>query len=104
MNNDDARDYVKYPNSNVTADPTVTVQDDEELRKSTSFQAVNQTETQVNDWIAVRSGSPTASLQHGCGNWITPTYSSTANAVYVADTASASTAVPNSMTTLAISF
>ena len=32
VNNDDARDYVKYPNSNVTADPMVTVQDDQELR------------------------------------------------------------------------
>jgi hypothetical protein len=88
VNNDDSRDYVKYPNSNVLADPTVTVTDDEETRKSTSFRLINQTESKLNERWSIDTG---LSYMHESstdgGSWLTPTYSSTANAVYVADTA-----------------
>ncbi len=88
VNNADARSYVKYPNSNVIADPTVTVQDDQELRKSTSFRVLNQTETRINDWLAVAVGLTYTHLSStNGGNWITPTYSSAANTVYLAETA-----------------
>lgn len=88
VNNDDARDYVKYPNSNVIADPTVTVTDDEEARKSTSFRIMNLTESKLNEKWTISTGlSYTHENSTDGGNWITPTYSSTANAVYSADTA-----------------
>ncbi len=88
VNNDDWRSYVKYPNSNVIADPTVTVHDDEETRDSRSFRILNQTETKFNDLIALDTGLTYSHLtSENGGSWITPTYSSTANAVYNADTA-----------------
>ena len=88
VNNNDARDYVKYPNSTVIANPTVIVQDDQQLRRSTSFRVVNETETKVNEWIAVDVGLTYRHLSStNGGSWITPTYNATANAVYVADTA-----------------
>ncbi len=88
VDNIDARDYVKYPGSNVTADPAVTVQDDQESRRSTSFRLLNQTETRLSDQIAVDTGFTYTHLSStNGGDWLTPTYSSTANAVYVAETA-----------------
>jgi hypothetical protein len=88
VNNDDGRDYIKYPGSKVLADPAVTVQDDLETRRTTSFSVVNETETQFNDQLALDTGLTYS--QAACadgGAWITPTYSTTAKAVYNADTA-----------------
>jgi len=88
VNNNDSRSYVKYPNSNVIADPTVVVQDDDETRKTNSFRLINLTETKFNEQWALDTS---LSFQHlsatDGGFWITPTYSATANAVYNADTA-----------------
>jgi len=88
VNNDDSRDYVKYPNSNVIADPTVVVTDDEETRKSTSFKLINQTETKFNERWSLDTG---LSYMHESstdgGQWLTPTYAATPNAVYLVDTA-----------------
>jgi hypothetical protein len=88
VNNDDARSYMKYPNSNVIADPTVTVQDDEETRDSHTFRFLNETDTKFNDLVALDIGLTYSHLSStNGGNWITPTYSATANAVYNALTA-----------------
>jgi hypothetical protein len=88
VNNDDSRDYVKYPNSNVIADPTVTVTDDEETRKSTSFKLINQTESKLNERWSIDTGF---SYMHESstdgGQWLTPTYAAVPNAVWVVDTA-----------------
>jgi hypothetical protein len=88
VNDDDSRDYVKFPNSNVLADPTVAVTDDDETRKSTSFKLINQTETKLNERWSMDTG---LSYMHESstdgGTWLTPTYSATANAVWVTDTA-----------------
>ena len=88
VNNLDSRDYVKYPGSRVTADPTVTVLDDQEARRSTSFRLVNETETELNDQLSVNTGLSYSQLSSANGGeWITPTYSTTAHALYVADNA-----------------
>src|SRR5208283_5574984 len=88
VNNDDARNYIKYPNSNVTVDPAVMVHDDQESRKSSTYQFLNQTETKFTDRIALETGLTYSHLSsENGGNWITPTYSTTAHAVYLADTA-----------------
>jgi hypothetical protein len=88
VNNIDGHDYVKYPGSKVTAYPTVTVQDDLESRRTTNFRLSNETETKFNDQFAVDTGLSYSQLASANGGaWITPTYSSTANAVYIADTA-----------------
>jgi len=88
VNNDDSRDYIRYPNSNVIADPTVAVTDDRETRKSTSFRLINQTESKFNDRWSMDTG---LSYMHESstdgGTWLTPAYSATANAVWVTDTA-----------------
>ncbi|HXQ81015.1 MAG TPA: hypothetical protein VN775_06875, partial [Opitutaceae bacterium] len=88
VNNSDARNYIKYPNSNVIADPTVMVHDDQESRKSTTFQVLNQTETKFSDLLALDTGLTYSHLSsENGGSWITPAYSATANAVYSAMTA-----------------
>ena len=88
VNNSDARNYIKYPNSNVIADPTVMVHDDEESRKSRCVSVLNQTETKFGDRLALDVGLTYSHLSsENGGNWTTPTYSSTANAVYTAITA-----------------
>ena len=88
VNNDDGRGYVKYPNSNVIADPTEIVQDDEETRNSKTWRLLSQTETKFNDMLAMDVGLTYSHLSStNGGNWITPTYSATANAVYPVDTA-----------------
>lgn len=88
VDNNDARNYLKYPNSNVTADPTVTVHDDQESRKGTTFKVLNQTETKLSDRLAVETGfTYTHVNSENGGSWITPAYSATANAIYAADTA-----------------
>ncbi len=88
INNNDGRDYVKYPNSRVIADPTVVVQDDQEATKTTSFRLVNQTETKLSDKLAVNVGlSYTHLSATDGGTWLTPTYNASANAVYAAETA-----------------
>ena len=88
VNNDDSRDYVKYPGSTVTADPTVTVHDDQESRRSTTFRVLNQTETELGSHLTLETGLRYSHLSSANGgNWITPSYSATANAVYAAATA-----------------
>jgi len=88
VDNLDSRDYVKYPNSTVTADPAVTVQDDQESRKGTTFRVLNQTETKLNPRLTVETGVTYSHIaSENGGSWITPTYSATANAVYPAMTA-----------------
>ncbi len=88
VNNVDSRDYVKYPNSAVIADPTVEVQDDLESRLSTSFRLLDQTETEINEHLSVDVGLMYSHLDStNGGDWLTPTYSTTAKAVYVAETA-----------------
>ncbi len=90
VDNADSRDYVKYPNSQVIADPTVEVQDDLETRLSTTFRLLDQTEMQVNDRFAVDIGLTYTHLSSTNGGaWLTPAYSATAKAVYVAETAAA---------------
>jgi hypothetical protein len=88
VNNADERDYVKYPNSTVIADPTVMVQDDQELLNATTFRLLSQTETKINDIFSVDLGLTFAHVTStDGGTWITPTYSTTAKAVYTAETA-----------------
>lgn len=88
VNNDDGRSYVKYPNSNVIADPQVVVTDDEEKRVSNSFRVTNLTDTKFNDAWALATG---LTYMHETstdgGTWLTPTYAATPNAVYLAETA-----------------
>jgi hypothetical protein len=88
VNNNDSRGYVKYPNSSVLVDPTVTVLDDQELIRSTSFRLLNQTGIKFNDRIALDVGLTYLhqSSTNG-GEWITPAYSSTLKQVYTAVTA-----------------
>jgi hypothetical protein len=88
VNNADGREYVKYPNSAVIADPAVTVQDDLETIRSTSFRLLNQTETKFSDQFAADVGLTYSQLSSANGGfWITPAYSATANAIYPAETA-----------------
>jgi hypothetical protein len=88
VDNVDGRDYVRYPNSTVIADPTVTVTDDLEARIADTFQVFNQTETEINDHLTFETGLRYSQLSSANGgDWLTPTYSATPNAVYVADTA-----------------
>jgi len=88
VDNNDARNYIKYPNSTVIADPAVMVHDDQESRKGTTFKVLNQTETKFTDRLALETGlTYTHVNSENGGSWITPAYSSTANAVYTADTA-----------------
>jgi hypothetical protein len=91
VNNDDSRAYVRYgPTSNVIADPTVLVNDDSELTRRTSFRALNEAEVKFSEKISLDVGlTYLHSTQAMGGNWLTPTYSSTANTVYVANTAAA---------------
>src|SRR5208283_5830879 len=64
------------------------VHDDQESRKSSTYQFLNQTETKFTDRIALETGLTYSHLSsENGGNWITPTYSTTAHAVYIADTA-----------------
>ncbi len=86
--NQDGRSYVKYPGSTVIVDPTVTVLDDQEFYKSTSFKLLNQTVTKFNEVVALDVG---LTYQHATttlgGNWVTPAYSTTLKTVYSAVTA-----------------
>jgi hypothetical protein len=74
----------------VIVDPTVVVQDDMESRLASSFRILQQTETPINDHLAVDVGLTYFHLhsQNG-GEWITPGYNTTAKAVFVADTVDA---------------
>jgi hypothetical protein len=88
VRNIDSRDYVKYPGSTVIADPAVTVTDDQESRRSTNFRLLNETETEINGQLTVNTGLTYSQLSStNGGEWITPTYAATPNAVYIADTA-----------------
>ena len=88
INNNDGRGYVKYPASTVIADPTVTVQDDQEVNKYDSFRVVNETETKFTDQIAFNTGLSYVHMSStDGGNWITPSYNATANVVYPTQTA-----------------
>ncbi len=88
VNNSDGRAYVKYPDSTVIADPTVIVQDDDETRRATSFRFLSQTETKLSEQVAVDVGLTYNHISSTDGGfWITPTYSASANTIFVADTA-----------------
>jgi hypothetical protein len=83
VDNNDGRDYVKFPGSTVTADPTVLVHDDQESRKAATFRVLNQTETKLSDRVALDTGLTCSRVaSENAGNWITPAYTATANAVY----------------------
>ncbi len=88
VNNFDTRNYIKFPKSTVIVDPTVMVSDDQEGRSTTSYQLLNQTETKFSEHLALEVGLRyTHAANTNGGNWVTPTYSATANAVYNAGTA-----------------
>ena len=88
VSNLDSRAYVKFPTTTVIADPTVTVLDDQESIRTTSFRVLNQTETKLSDKFTLGTGfTYTHSSSSDGGNWITPTYAATPNAVYNAETA-----------------
>jgi hypothetical protein len=88
VDNSDGRAYVKYPDSTVIADPTVMVQDDDETRRATSFRFLSQTETKLSEQVALEVGLTYNHISSTDGGfWITPTYSASANAIFVADTA-----------------
>jgi hypothetical protein len=91
VDNVDSRNYIKYPNSlGVLADPTVDVTDDLESRTSNSLRLLDQTETTINDKLAVDVGLMyTHQNSTNGGTWLTPTYAAVPNAVYVAETAAA---------------
>jgi len=85
VNNNDSRGYVKYPNSSVIADPTVTVLDDQQLIKSNTFRLLNQTDIKFNPYIALNVGLTYShqSTTNG-GQWTNPSYSTTLKQVYTA--------------------
>jgi len=89
VNNLDSRDYIKYPNSNVIADPTVQLtQDDQEAIRSTSFRLLDQVSTEISSKLAVDVGLTYQQLSSANGgSWITPTYETTPNAILPVDTA-----------------
>lgn len=95
VSNLDTRYYVRYPNSNVLADPTVDVLDDQQAEKTHTFQVLNQTETEFNSQWALDTG---LTFVHTSGEdgglWITPAYSSTAKGIYPAETAADIYAAP----------
>jgi hypothetical protein len=88
VNNLDSRDFMKYPGSTVTADPQVQVTDDQEALRSTNFRLTNTTETKLNEQLSVSTGLAYSQIASANGGeWIIPTYSSTAHALYVEDNA-----------------
>ena len=88
VNNLDTRYYQKYPNSTVIADPSVMVLDDQEGVQAKSFHVLNQTETKFTDKIALDVGLCYFHVTStDGGEWITPAYNATANAIFNAVTA-----------------
>lgn len=87
-NNDDRRNYVKYPGSTVTANPTVSVLDDQEAYTANSFRIYNQGEVVFNEHVAFDVGLAFnhVSTKIG-GNWVTPAYSTALKTVYTPITA-----------------
>jgi hypothetical protein len=87
-NNNDHRNYMRYPGSNVIIDPTVAVLDDSEEYHAKTFRILNQTETKFNDAVALDTGFNFSHLTTKMGgNWITPAYFAALNTVYTAVTA-----------------
>ncbi len=88
VDNIDSRYYIRYPNSKVVVDPTVSVLDDQEAIKTRTLRVINQTETPLVGALSFETG---LSFSHVAGEdgglWITPAYSTTAKAVYPAITA-----------------
>ena len=102
VNNLDTRYYTKYPGSTVVATATtltgtatvtgsyrpVSVLDDQEAVKTNDLRVVDQIETKFTDHLALEIG---LSFFHVAsedgGQWITPAYSTTANAVFPTGTA-----------------
>jgi hypothetical protein len=83
VNNDDVRNYVKYPHSTVIADPQVNVVDDEETVQSRTFRLINQTESTINKYITLETGLSYFHLTgEDGGNWITPSYNTGAKAIF----------------------
>jgi hypothetical protein len=85
VNNNDWRSYVKYPGSTVTANPSVTVIDDQQLTKSNTFRLLNQTDIKFNDHIALNVGlTYSHQTTTNGGQWSNPSYSTTLKQVYAA--------------------
>jgi hypothetical protein len=85
VNNNDWRGYMKYPGSTVTANPAVTVLDDQQLTKSDTFRLLSQTDIKFNSHIALNVGLNYShqSTTNG-GQWTNPSYSTTLKQVYTA--------------------
>ena len=85
VNNNDWRGYMKYPGSTVTANPAVSVLDDQQLTKSNTFRLLSQTDIKFNPHIALNVGLNYShqSTTNG-GQWTNPSYSTTLKQVYTA--------------------
>jgi len=88
VNNLDTRNYLRYPGSTVIADTPTIITDDQESVDSKSFRIINQVETPFNEHIALEVGLTYfhVSAANG-GQWITPAYNATANAIFPTATA-----------------
>jgi len=95
VNNDDSRGYLRYPNSNVLADTATTILDDQETTKSNTFRILDQTQIKFNERLSLEVGLTYFHLSGtDGGEWITPAYNATANAIYNTVTAGNITASP----------
>lgn len=95
VGNVDTRYYTRYPGSNVIADPAENVLDDQEITKTHSFRVTNQTETELGSKLSLETGVTFLSLGGtDGGNWITPSYSTTAKAIFPTITAGSIYASP----------
>ncbi|HZZ56352.1 MAG TPA: hypothetical protein VFE31_00880 [Opitutaceae bacterium] len=95
VGNVDTRYYDRYLGSHVTADPSVNVLDDQETTDTHSFRAVSQTTTDISSWLSSEVGLSYFHLggEDG-GEWITPSYSTTAKAIFPTVTAGDIVATP----------
>lgn len=95
VGNVDTRYYARYLDSRVTADPQVNVLDDQETVDTHSFRALSQTTTDISSWLSSEVGLSYFHLggENG-GEWITPSYSTTAKAIFPTVTAGDIVATP----------
>jgi hypothetical protein len=88
VDNVDTRYYTRYLGSTVTAEPPENVLDDQESVHSHSFRVINQTETPFGDKLALETGLSYFHLTgKDGGQWVTPSYSTSAAAVFPTVTA-----------------
>lgn len=88
VGNVDTRYYTRYAGSNVVADPAENVLDDQESVHSHSLRVINQTDTALGDRLTLEVGlSYFDLLGADGGEWITPSYSTTAKAIFPTTTA-----------------